>query len=60
MFLLNRRPLAEDAVKDLCAGAARIVIAGWPHAEKFVSEGRTVATTFGVYDAAADFVCRAL
>ncbi len=60
VFLLNRRPLAEDAVRNLCAGAGTVVIAGWPHAKKFVPEGRTVAATFGVYDAAADFVCRAL
>jgi beta-N-acetylhexosaminidase len=58
VFLLNRRPLAEEAVKDLCAGAGTIVIAGWPRAKLYVPEGRTVATTFGVYDAAADFVCR--
>jgi beta-N-acetylhexosaminidase len=58
VFLLNRRPLAEDAVRELCAGAEIVVIAGWPHAERYVPAGRTVATTFGVYDAAADFVCR--
>jgi beta-glucosidase-like glycosyl hydrolase len=58
VFLLNRRPLAEDAVSEICAGAGIVVIAGWPHAERYVPAGRTVATTFGVYDAAADFVCR--
>jgi len=60
VFLLNRRPLSEEAVRELCSGAEVVVIAGWPHAAQSVPAGRTVVTTWGVYDAAADAVCRSL
>jgi len=59
-FLLNRRPLSAEAVGELCSGAEVVVIAGWPHAAQSVPAGRTVVTTWGVYDAAADAVCRSL
>jgi hypothetical protein len=32
------------------------VVAGWPYAERHVPVGRTVVTTYGVYDAAADSI----
>jgi beta-glucosidase-like glycosyl hydrolase len=56
VFLLNRRPLSAEAVGDLCAGAEVVVVAGWPYAERHVPVGRTVVTTYGVYDAAADSI----
>jgi hypothetical protein len=60
VFLLNRRPLSAEAVGKLCSGAEIAVIAGWPHAAQSVPAGRTVVVTWGVYDAAADAVCRSL
>ena len=58
VFLLNRRPLSEDAVGRICSEARTVIVAGWPYAAHFVGSGRTVITTFGLYDAAADAVCR--
>jgi len=59
-FLLNRRPLSAEAVGELCSGAEVVAIAGWPQAAQSVPAGRTVVVTWGVYDAAADAVCRSL
>ncbi|MFA4948343.1 MAG: hypothetical protein WC674_07545, partial [Candidatus Krumholzibacteriia bacterium] len=58
VFLLNRRPLPEDAVRKICSEAGIVVVAGWPYAARLVGSGPTVITTFGIYDAAADAVCR--
>jgi beta-glucosidase-like glycosyl hydrolase len=58
VFLLNRRPLPGDAVAKMCSGTGIVVVAGWPYAARFVESGRTAITTFGIYDAAADEVCR--
>lgn len=58
VFLLNRRPLSEDAVAKMCSGAGIVVVAGWPYSAGFVGSGPTVITTFGIYDAASDAVCR--
>ncbi len=60
VFLLNRRPLSAEAVGELCSGAEVVVIAGWPHAAGSVPADRTVIVAWGVYDAAADAVCRSL
>lgn len=60
VFLINRRPLAQEAVRDLCSAARTVVVAGWPHAAQSVPEGPTVIVTWGVFDAAADAACRAL
>jgi beta-glucosidase-like glycosyl hydrolase len=58
VFLLNRRPVSADAVRDLSSGAKVVVVAGWPHAAELVPPGRAVITTSGVYDAAADEASR--
>jgi beta-glucosidase-like glycosyl hydrolase len=60
VFLLNRRPLSEEAVRALCSGARTVVIAGWPHAAESIPADRTVVVTWGVYDAAADSLARIL
>jgi beta-glucosidase-like glycosyl hydrolase len=59
-FLLNRRPLSEEAVGELCSGARTVVIAGWPYAARSVPADRTVLIAWGVYDAAADSLARIL
>jgi beta-glucosidase-like glycosyl hydrolase len=58
VFLLNRRPLPGDIVAKMCSEAGIVVVAGWPYAARFVASGRPAITTFGIYDAAADAVCR--
>ncbi|MCX5752151.1 MAG: hypothetical protein NTW97_00755 [Candidatus Krumholzibacteria bacterium] len=60
VFLLNRRPLSEGAVREICSGAQIVAIAGWPHAAESVPPDRTVIVSWGVYDAAADSICRSL
>ncbi len=60
VFLLNRRPLPEEVVGEICSGAGIVVVAGWPYAARFLAGSRTVITTFGIYDAAADAVCRSI
>jgi beta-glucosidase-like glycosyl hydrolase len=60
VFLLNRRPLSAEAVGELCSGAEVVAIAGWPYAAESVPADRTVIVSWGVYDAAADSICRSL
>ncbi|MGD1047507.1 MAG: glycoside hydrolase family 3 N-terminal domain-containing protein [Candidatus Krumholzibacteriaceae bacterium] len=60
VFLLNRRPLAEEVVREVCSGASVVVVVGWPYAVDFVAPGPATVVTYGVYDAAAEAVCRIL
>jgi hypothetical protein len=60
VFLLNRRPLSEEAVREICFGARTVVIAGWPYAAQSVPADHTVIVAWGVYDAAADSLARVL
>jgi len=60
VFLLNRGPVDEAAVQRICATASVVVVAGWPYAERFVHSGAAVLVTYGLYDAAADVLCRRL
>lgn len=60
VFLLNRRPLAGEVVRELCAGAPAVVVAGWPYAVDFIASGPMTVVTYGVYEAAAEAVCRIL
>jgi len=58
VILLNRRPLAGEVVRELCSGAHVVVVAGWPYAVDFIAPGPMTVVTYGVYDAAAEAVCR--
>jgi beta-glucosidase-like glycosyl hydrolase len=58
VFLMNRRPLSEEVIRELCSGARVVVVAGWPYAADFLSLGPHVLVTYGMYDAAADAVRR--
>lgn len=58
VFLMNRRPLSEEVVREICSGARVVVVAGWPYAADFISLGPHVLVTYGMYDAAADAVRR--
>ncbi len=66
VFLLNRRPLSQEAIGEICSGAEIVVVAGWPYAARFIPFGprfhrlRRVIVTYGIYDAAADAVRRNL
>jgi len=58
VFLMNRRPLSEEVVKEICSGVRVVVVAGWPYAADFISPWPHVLVTYGMYDAAADAVRR--
>jgi beta-glucosidase-like glycosyl hydrolase len=58
VFLMNRRPLSEEVIREICSGARVVVVAGWPYAADFIPSGPHVLVTYGVYDAAADAVRR--
>jgi beta-glucosidase-like glycosyl hydrolase len=58
VFLMNRRPLLEEAIQEVCAGVRVVVVAGWPYAARFISPGSPVLVTYGISDAAADVVHR--
>ena len=55
-FLLNRRPLPKEVVRELCSGVPAVVVAGWPYSSDFLDAGSTSIVTYGVYDAAAEAV----
>jgi len=56
IFLMNRRPLSQEAITEMCSGARAVVVAGWPYAVDFIARGPHVLITYGIYDAAADAV----
>lgn len=60
VLLLNRRPVAAEIARRSCAGAAAVVVAGWPYAARHVDPGPRVLVTRGIYDAAADAVASRL
>jgi beta-glucosidase-like glycosyl hydrolase len=59
-FLLVRRPLSGETVRELCSGVPAVVVAGWPYAARDIPPDKTVFVTFGVYDAAAEALPRIL
>jgi len=59
-FFLNRGPIEPETVRSLSSEARIVVVAGWPYARESIPRDKTVITTYGIYEAAAEAVGKSI